>query len=158
MFSSLLLLWAACSATLVLGAPPMILDSDTLLQNGLDAQALNAQFANITVQDPCSGTSPTMLHVNINPDLYRGFNRWPDGMYQRSSCALSVWKLANAAMLGLTSVLRCAFGEGEGNGASTVPFLAAARSHSFCSVHRMHKSCECRVPDFRRWGKGWCSG
>ncbi|KAH8102248.1 hypothetical protein BXZ70DRAFT_906212 [Cristinia sonorae] len=75
---SIFLLWAACFLSFVLGAPAPI-DNATLLQNGLDAQALNAEFLALSVNDAC--TSGQMACIDGGPALCQS------GSWQVQKCS-----------------------------------------------------------------------
>ena len=89
MFSiTYLLLVGLFASQTVLSAPMCPLDAATLLQNGQDAQILNAEFQNLTITDPCTCecllSSLHLLNVCISPCSFS----WTNCLHIPSGCSL----------------------------------------------------------------------
>ncbi|KAI0336686.1 hypothetical protein GY45DRAFT_1265328 [Cubamyces sp. BRFM 1775] len=92
-------LYALLVATAALGAPMASLDADTFLQNGKDAQVLNAEFASLNASDSCTTGDLACMGTSIAQCV--------NGTWQTEECPKSLFCFALPSVREEGTVLSC---------------------------------------------------
>ncbi|OSD02710.1 hypothetical protein PYCCODRAFT_1410758 [Trametes coccinea BRFM310] len=86
-------------ASLALGAPMASLDADTFLQNGKDAQVLNAEFAKLNTSDSCNAGEVACLGASVAQCV--------NGTWQAEACPKSLFCFALPSVREEGTVISC---------------------------------------------------
>ncbi|KAL7284002.1 hypothetical protein ACG7TL_001275 [Trametes sanguinea] len=86
-------------ASLALGAPMATLDADTFLQNGKDAQVLNAEFAKLNASDSCDAGEVACLGASVAQCV--------NGTWKAEACPKSLFCFALPSVREEGTVISC---------------------------------------------------